>query len=61
MKFIGIIYILWTIYTLYSVFINENEVAVCNIKKTETGYQIVDFIGSHSVIKLIEKKIKNWK
>jgi hypothetical protein len=46
---------------LYSVYINENEVAVCNIKKIETGYEIVDFIGSGSVIKLIEKKLENWK
>jgi hypothetical protein len=49
------------IFTLYSVYIDENEVAVCNIKKTETGYEIVDFIGSHSVIKLIEKRLENWK
>ncbi|MDN3019942.1 hypothetical protein PH210_27760 [Paenibacillus sp. BSR1-1] len=49
------------IFTLYSVYINENEVAVCNIKKIETGYAIVDFIGSQSVIKLIEKKLENWK
>lgn len=55
------LYSIEDIFALYSVYINENEVAVCNIKKTGTGYQIVDFIGSHSVIKLIEKTIENWK
>ncbi|QHE51594.1 hypothetical protein [Pontibacillus sp. HMF3514] len=49
------------IYTLYSVYINHNKVAVCNIIKAENGYEIIDFIGSHSVIKIIEKKIENWK
>lgn len=49
------------VYTLYSVYINQNKVAVCNIMKAENEYEIVDFIGSQSVIKFIEKKIKNWQ
>lgn len=49
------------VFTLYSVYINENEVAVCNIKKNDTVFEIVDFIGSGSVIKLIEEKLRSWE
>ncbi|MBM7569941.1 hypothetical protein [Aquibacillus albus] len=57
----GYLYSIDDIFTLYSVYINENKVAVCNIKKTDNGNKIVDFIGSHSVIKFIEREIRNWK
>lgn len=57
----GYLYSIDDIFTLYSVYINENKVAVCNIKKTDNRYEIVDFIGSHSVIKFIKRVIGNWK
>ena len=49
------------VFTLYSVYINENEVAVCNIKKNDTKFEMVDFIGSGSIIKLIEEKLRSWE
>ncbi|GGB43055.1 hypothetical protein [Fictibacillus barbaricus] len=48
-------------YYLFSVHIGENVVAVCNIKKEdEKSYEIVDYIGSESCIKLIEEKLMNF-
>ncbi|MGE7625122.1 hypothetical protein ACQKMD_19470 [Viridibacillus sp. NPDC096237] len=55
------LYSIEDVFTLYSVYINENEVAVCNINKKETGFDVVDFIGSGSCIKLIEEKLGSWE
>lgn len=48
-------------YYLLSVHIGEHIVGVYNIKKVDKrSYEIVDYIGSESCIKLIEEKQVNF-